>query len=39
LKGQWSNLPAILPAMETFKKMKLGFLGKRKLIFEGATFS
>jgi hypothetical protein len=33
------NLPAILSAMEQFKKMKLGFLGKRKLIFEGATFS
>jgi hypothetical protein len=33
------NLPAILSAMAQSKKMKLVLLGKRKLIFEGATFS
>ncbi|NHZ87086.1 MAG: transposase [Planctomycetia bacterium] len=33
------NLPAILTAMEQFKEMKIGFIGKRKLVFSGATTS
>ena len=33
------NLPAVLTAMEQFKRVKLGFLEKRKLIFLGATVS
>ena len=33
------NLPAILTAMEQFKKTKYGFLGKRKLVFLGSTVS
>ena len=33
------DLPAVLTAMEQFKKMKIGFLGKRKLAFLGDTVS
>ena len=33
------NLPALLTAMEFFRNLPIGFLGNRKLIFEGDTIS